>query len=114
MFKKILLVVILTSMVYAEEKRSSVYERNCIPCHRYLPFSLEGMYMEYLKTFGGEVAFKETLKAFLREPKESVSVMSDLFIDRFSVKDKSNLTTEELVEAIDIYWEMYDVRSKLK
>jgi hypothetical protein len=40
-------------------------------------------------------------------------LMSDLFIERFSVKDKSKLSEQELEEAINIYWDLYNVRNKL-
>ena len=40
--------------------------------------------------------------------------MSDLFIERFGIKEKSTLTDKELEEAIDIYWNLYNVRNRLK
>jgi len=115
MIQKIIIVsLILNVMLYAEGKNENIYERTCLPCHRYLPSSLSDMYMRYLKTFSGEETFKASLKAFLKEPLEQTSVMSDLFIDRFSVKDKSLLNDKQLDEAIDIYWNLYNVRNKLK
>jgi len=98
----------------SEQNKINIYERNCIPCHRYLPLSLEHMYMRYLKTFSGEKTFKASLKVFLKHPMEQTSVMSDLFIDRFSVKDKTLLNDKQLDEAINIYWDLYNVRNKLK
>ena len=131
MFKRsVVLGLMLTSILFAEiesdekstvvsneavkEDRLNIYERTCIACHRFLPLSLEHMYMRYLQTFSGEETFKASLKVFLKEPMEQTSVMSDLFIDRFSVKDKSLLTDKQLDEAIDIYWNLYDVRNRLK
>jgi len=101
-------------MVSAQMQRANIYERTCIPCHRYLPSSLERMFMSYLKTYSGELTVKAALKSFLKNPREKKSLMSDLFIDHFSVKDKSTLSDKELEEAINIYWETYDVRNKLK
>jgi len=124
-----MLSLILSGMLYAEivkkdtnstkkenseQNKINIYERNCIPCHRYLPLSLEHMYMRYLKTFSGEKTFKASLKVFLKHPMEQTSVMSDLFIDRFSVKDKTLLNDKQLDEAINIYWDLYNVRNKLK
>ncbi len=115
MIKKIIVIsLILNGIMYAEEENKNIYERNCLPCHRYLPSSLGDMYMRYLKTFSGEMTFKASLKAFLKEPLEETSVMSNLFIDRFSVKDKTLLNDKQLDEAIDIYWDLYNVRNKLK
>ncbi len=113
MVKKIVLIgVVLTLLLGAEEQ--GVYEKNCIPCHRYQPASLEKLFMEYLKTYSGELSLKGALKAFLKNPTESESLMSDKFIENFSVKDKTTLSDKELDEAIDTYWELYDVRKKLK
>lgn len=114
MKKLILFVVIFSAMLYAKTPRANIYERTCIPCHRYLPSSLERMFMSYLKTFSGELTVKASLKSFLKNPTEETSLMSNMFIDHFSVKDKSSLSDKELTEAIDIYWETYDVRNKLE
>ena len=95
-------------------KEIDIYTRNCIPCHEYLPSSLERMFMRYLKVYSGEFTLKESLKAYLRNPDLDTSVMSKLFLDRFGVKYKTDLSDEELDEAINIYWEKYDVRNKLK
>jgi len=57
---------------------------------------------------------KAALKGYLQKPTKRLSVMSDLFIDRFGIKEKTDLSEKELEEAIDIYWDLYNVRNKLK
>lgn len=118
--------ILLFSCTAAEEKlweklpetnstqEVDIYTRNCIPCHEYLPSSLERMFMNYLKTYSGEFTIKESLKAYLRKPDPDVSVMSDLFRDRFGIKYETDLSDEELNEAVNIYWNLYDVKKKLK
>lgn len=96
------------------EKDMNIFEKKCIPCHEYLPSNLERMFMSYLKVYSGERIFKESLKSFLRRPDEVSSTMSDLFLDRFGVKSKSELSEKELDEAVNIYWDMYDIRNKLR
>jgi len=93
---------------------TGVYERNCIPCHRYQPASLEKLFMEYLKTYSGELSLKGALKDFLQNPTEKNSLMNDKFIENFSVKDKTILDDKKLDEALDTYWELYNVKSKLE
>lgn len=113
--KKILwCVILLNSMGYAQTVRANIYERTCVQCHRYLPSSLERIFMTYLKTYSGELTVKASLKTFLKNPTEETSMMSEMFIDHFSVKDKSTLSDKDLEEAIDIYWDTYNVRNKLK
>ncbi|SFV51268.1 hypothetical protein MNB_SV-12-742 [hydrothermal vent metagenome] len=106
-------ITILTNSNDLEE--TNIYEGNCIPCHKYgMPTTLEGMFMKYLKAYSGEISVKSTLKQFLKKPTKEDSIMSSLFLDRFSVKDKSLLSDEDLTKAIDIYWDLYNVRNKLK
>ena len=106
------LLLALSQPVVAQEE--DIYTRNCIPCHEYLPSSLERMFMSYLKVYSGELTLKESLKAFLRKPDKEFSVMSDLFLDRFDVKAPTTLSEEELKEAVDIYWKKYNIRNKLR
>ncbi len=113
MVKKIVFIGILGSILWADEG-GNIYERNCIPCHRYQPASLEKLFMEYLKTYSGELSLKGALKVFLKNPTEADSLMNDKFIENFSVKDKTKLTEKDLDKALDIYWDLYDVRKKLK
>ena len=112
---KIVLIVVLTMSLNAKEAepKKNIYVNHCIPCHEHLPYSLGKIYMLYLKTFSGELTFKASLKAFLKSPMEETSVMPDEWIENFSVKEKIDLTDKELDEAIDSYWELYDIRNKL-
>jgi len=113
---KIIVLLLLTLSLTGEEisNNHEVYNKYCIPCHEHLPYSLEKIYMLYLKTFSGELTFKASLKAFLKSPMEETSVMPDEWIENFSVKEKTILTDKELDEAINSYWELYDVRNKLR
>jgi len=110
MVKKILIILLLGSFVQAQD----IYERNCIPCHKNLPTSLEQMFMSYLAAYSGEKNVKTILKYYLNNPSKSLSLMSDLFIDTYGIKKATKLNSEELDEAINIYWEKFKVFDKLK
>lgn len=112
--KMVVMGLFISITLYAEEPRGNIYERTCIPCHRYLPSSLERMFMTYLKTYSGELSVKASLKSYLKNPTEATSMMSGMFIEHFSVKDKSTLSDKDLEEAINIYWDTYDVRKRLE
>jgi len=90
------------------------YERNCVACHKNLPTSLQRMFMKYLLVYGGEKNMKAGLKHYLQYPSKHISVMSKLFIDNYGIKKKTTLTSEELDEVLDIYWEKFKVFDKLK
>ncbi len=110
MVKYMIAITALTIMLFGK----NVYEKNCIQCHSELPMSLQGMFMEYLSVYSGEVNTKAALKHFLRHPRKDTSVMSELFLQNFSVKESLTISEEELDEAIDIYWDTYKVIGKLK
>ena len=92
----------------------NIYEKKCVPCHKDLPTSLGQMFKEYLLIYSSEKFVKAGIKHYLRNPSKSISVMSDLFIDTYGIKEKTTLAPEELDEAIDIYWEKFKVFDKLK
>jgi len=110
MVKKTVLLLLLTLFVHGE----NIYERNCVPCHRTLPTSLEQMFMSYLAAYSGEKNVKTVLHYYLNHPTKSITVMSDLFIDSYGIKAPTKLTAEELDTAINIYWEKFKVFDKLK
>ena len=85
MVKPILLAVLLVSCSFSQD----AYERYCVECHRELPTSLQRMFMRYLLVYGGEKNVKAGLKHYLKYPLKEISVMSDLFIDSYGIKEKT-------------------------
>jgi hypothetical protein len=110
MVKKIILFLILTLSLISQD----IYERKCVPCHKELPTSLQQMFMSYLSLYSGEKNVKAVLKYYLKYPSKGMSVMSDLFIDSYGIKNRSKLSKKELNEAVNIYWEKFKVFNKLK
>jgi len=108
--KIMLLIFVYSTLLFSQ----NVFERNCLVCHEHFPASLQRMFMSYLKVYSGEITMKAALKGYLQKPTKRLSVMSDLFIDRFGIKEKTDLSEKELEEAIDIYWDLYNVRNKLR
>ena len=110
MVKKLIMVISVTLSLYGQD----AYEQHCVQCHGKLPMTLQKMFMEYLSVYGGENNTKAALKYFLLHPRKDTSVMSELFLKNFSIKEPLFISDWELDEAIDIYWEKYKVIGKLK
>jgi len=110
MVKKLIVAISVTLSLSGQD----AYEHHCIQCHRELPMTLQRMFMEYLSVYSGENNTKAALKYFLRHPRKDTSVMSELFLKNFSIKEPLMISDQELNEAIDIYWEKYKVIGKLK
>jgi len=108
--KHLVLSLILVSGAYTQD----AYERYCVECHKELPTSLQRMFMRYLLVYSGEHNVKAGLKHYLKHPLKEISVMSDLFLDNYGVKQKTTLTDSQIDEALDIYWDKFKVFNKLK
>jgi hypothetical protein len=110
MVKIVLLSIMLISGLFSKD----IYERNCVECHQALPTTLQRMFMNYLLVYGGEKNMKAGLKHYLMNPSKHISVMSDLFIENYGIKNKSKLTSKQLDKVIDIYWNKFKVFDKLE
>jgi len=110
MVRHIVLSLVLVSGLFAQD----AYERHCVECHKELPTSLQRMFMRYLLVYSGEQNVKAGLKHYLKYPLKEISVMSDLFIDSYGIKEKSDLSESDIDEALDIYWDKFKVFNKLK
>ena len=110
MVKSIMVWILIISGVYSQD----AYERHCVKCHKELPTSLQRMFMNYLLVYSGEKNMKAGLKHYLQYPSKEISVMSDLFIDNYGIKKKSDLKEKEIDKALDIYWNKFKVFNKLK
>jgi hypothetical protein len=106
--------IVLSVATQAGAYEKTVYEQNCVPCHRVLPTSLEDMFKSYLLIYSSEKFVKAGLKHYLKNPSRSISVMSTLFTDTYGIKKKTLLSPEALDRAIDIYWEKFKVFDTLK
>ena len=115
MVKKIIIPCLLVWSLNAQDVDApNIYEKNCIPCHKNLPTSLQQMFMKYLESYSGEKNVKTILKFYLKSPMSNLSVMSDLFLNSYGIKEPTKLNDEELDKAIEIYWEKFKVFDKLK
>ena len=119
MEKIVLIFLFFISLLIAEDVNKTtsknVYERNCVPCHKSFPISLEKLFFRYLLKYSSEKSVKQALIDYLKDPNYYTTVIteSDL-IDRYGLKSETNLSDEDLREAIDIYWDKYKVIGRLK
>ncbi len=112
MVKLIATMIILTSLLFAKEQNA--YESNCVNCHDKIAVSIDKYFYRYLLKYSGETEVKKNMLEYLKNPKKENSAMSESFINRFGIKKKSKLSDKKLKEAIDIYWNKYQVFNKLK
>ena len=110
MVKQMVILIVLCTNIIAQ----NAYERECVACHKELPTTLQRMFMNYLVVYGGEENMKAGIKHYLMYPSKHITVMSDLFIENYGIKNKTTLSSDELDKVIDIYWNNFKVFDKLK
>ena len=115
MVKKYLLIALFSIFTFASEKNeTSIYETDCVKCHKRLPVTIDKYFYRYLLKYSSETMVKQTMFEYLKDPSKDKTIMAESFITRFGIKKKSKLSDEKLNEAIDIYWNKYKVFGKLK
>ena len=100
--------------VFAWGGERSVYEKNCVACHKELPVSLENFFFNYLLKYSSERKVKEALVKFIKNPTKKKALASEELIIRYGLMPKTRLSDTELRKAIDTYWETYKVFGKIK
>ena len=111
MVKQLLVILFI---FYTTASLASVYKNNCIKCHKDLPVSIDKYFYRYLLKHSSEKNVKQAIKEFLLNPTKEKTIMPEAFINRFGIKNKSKLTTKQLNQALNEYWEIYKVFGKLK
>lgn len=111
MVKQIIFYLVCISFLNANE---TVYEHNCVPCHKDMAVKIDKFFYRYLLKYSSEMEVKRAMTAYLKNPKAESSILTDGLINRFGVKKKTHLSDDELQEAIDAYWDKYKIFNKLK
>ncbi len=115
MVRKIIIIFLFSTLfLRAQEVQDrNIYENNCLSCHQFSSLKLDKIFFSYLIKYSSELSVKAALIDFLKNPNLQTSVMSEDELRRLGLKTKTNLDDEKLKEAIDIYWELYDVSNRL-
>ena len=93
---------------------SNIYEKNCIPCHKKLPVSIDKFFFNYLLKYSSERKVKKALYNFLKKPTKKKSLASEELINQYGLMPKVVIDDNKLHKVIDIYWEKYKVFGKIK
>ena len=108
--RKNFLAIILLLSTYLN---ANVFEKNCQSCHNNKT-QLKMIMSRYTLKFSSEKRIKEAIFNYLKNPSKKLSSMPLGFLSRFKIKDKSKLNDEELKEAINIYYDKYNLLQLIK
>ena len=110
MVKYFFVTLLLTNFLNAQ----TIYEKNCLSCHQGMAVKIDKFFYRYLLKYSSEKDVKKAMIAYLRNPNIKDTVLVDGLINRFGLKKKTTLSSNELEEAINSYWDKYNVFDKLK
>ena len=113
MVRVFICLIILCNLSTANSKKN-IYERNCVSCHIKIPVTIDKYFYRYLLEYSSEEDVKEAMFEFLKNPTKEKSLMSESIIKRFGLKRKTRLKDDELKEALDLYWQEYNLFGKLQ
>lgn len=106
--------LILIFIISCISLKADIYEENCVSCHKDIPVSIDKYFYRYLLKYSSEKRIKNKMLDYLQYPSKDKTIMPEAFINRFGIKNSTKLTDDELIKAVNIYWEKYKVFGKLK
>jgi len=107
MVKKYALLIFFCALLSASE-----FDRNCLNCHGD-DFKFHVIMKKYTLKYSSPKKIKEAMFKYLKEPVAEKSILPAEYIKRFGIKEKSTLEDETLKRMIDVYYNEFNLPSKL-
>lgn len=98
-------------LIYAQA--SVEFEKNCLSCHGD-DFKFNIIMKKYTLKYSSEAKIKKAIFDYLKEPSFENSILPLEYIKKFGIKQKSSLTDDTLEQMVDIYYEKFNLPSKLR
>ncbi|MCK9491726.1 MAG: hypothetical protein M0Q24_06520 [Sulfurimonas sp.] len=91
---------------------ASEFDKNCFDCHS-KDFKFHIIINKYTLKYSSEQKIKEAMVDYLKSPSIEKSILPLEYIQKFGLKEKSPLDDKTLREMIDIYYEKFNLQSKI-
>ena len=105
--------VLIVLLVLIMNLNANEFEKNCLSCHKNNK-QFQMFMSKYTLKYSSERKIKQAMFDYLKEPKIDDSVMPRGFINRWGIKEKTTLEDEKLIEALDVYYENYNLKRVFK
>jgi len=104
---KLILYMMIVSALYGD-----IFETNCKQCHD--DTDLNRYIKAYTLKYSSEDKIKQGLYEFLRNPTSNIALMSYQYIIKRGYKKDSSLSDKELKEAIEIYYQKFNMAKMIR
>lgn len=88
------------------------FEQNCLKCHG-KDFKFQIFLNRYTLKYSSKEKIKEAIFSYLKEPTSEKSILPLEYIEEFGLKEKSPLDDVTLRRMVDIYYDKFNVQSRL-
>ena len=91
---------------------SNVFKSNCLKCHK--NYELKLYIANYTLKYSSEKRIKKAIFNFLKSPTSYKSIMPPSYIIKHEYKKPTTLDDKKLKEAIDIYYQKFNLKQFIK
>ncbi|MDD2906145.1 MAG: hypothetical protein WBK95_04725 [Sulfurimonas sp.] len=103
----------LLTLFFLHLSAQSDFDKNCMSCHGD-DFKFYIIMKKYTLKYSSATSIKKAMFAYLKNPTLEASILPPEYKTKFGIKEKSDLNDETLKQMIDIYYDKYNLASKLK
>lgn len=107
MVRTTILIILFSSILSA-----SSFEKNCLNCHGD-DFKFNMMLKRYTLKYSSEEKIKKAIFEYLKNPTFEKSILPVGYLNRFGIKEKMTMDDKLLRDMIDIYYDKFNMHSKL-
>ncbi len=101
--------ILIVSLVLLINLNANEFETNCLSCHKNTK-QLQMFMSKYTLKYSSERQIKTAMLNYLKNPKIDNSVMPNGFIMRWGLKEKTTLSDEKIIEALDVYYKKFNLK----
>ena len=102
----------LTTFLIFSISNATDFENSCLKCHNN-SFQFQMFMKRYTIKYSSERRIKNAIFNYLKNPSYKESVLPFGYINRFGIKDKTDLSDHDLKKMINVYYERYNIKSKI-
>lgn len=99
-------------LIFCAILNGSEFEKNCLTCHGD-DFKFNIIMKKYTLKYSTKERIKNAMFEYLKNPTYEKSILPPEYIKKFGIKQKSELDDKALKEMLNIYYDKFNLRSKL-
>jgi hypothetical protein len=106
---KILIIVTIFSKYIC----ASSLDDNCLNCHNHQKIPSQLIYKKYLIEYSSKKIIKRRMMKYLLNPRLDISIMPQQFFLKFPMKDRLDITKEELEMDVDKFIDKFGLKIRI-